>query len=127
MKFLAKYSLCIQGDSGVPLIRDQAVNGVSQPGESSKPASVLFSNQAAQIPLRFVFRMNRATFCGRIWDSTHLLSSSMSSPCLLSFMLSVGRLNAAMLCEVILDSPTQIKLIVGARLRLRAPGCRPRS
>jgi hypothetical protein len=42
MKFLAKYSLCIQGDSGVPLIRDQAVNGVSQPGESSNPASVLF-------------------------------------------------------------------------------------
>ena len=31
----------------------------------------------------------------------------MSSPCLLSFMLSVGRLNVAMLCEVILDSPTQ--------------------
>jgi hypothetical protein len=38
-------------------------------------------------------------------------------------MLSVGRLNAVVLCEVILDSPTQIKLIVGARLRLRAPGC----
>ena len=38
--------------------------------------------------LRFVFRMNRATCGGRIWDSTHLLSSSMSSPSLLSFMLS---------------------------------------
>jgi len=42
---------------------------------------------------------------GRIWDSTHPLFSSMSSPCLLSFKRN--------------------EAIVGARLRLRGPGCRP--
>jgi len=72
-----------------------------------------------------IFRINLAMLRGRIWDSTHLLSSSLSSPCLLSFMLSVGCLNAAMLCEVILGFFDAMKLIVGARLRLRAPGCRP--
>src|SRR5580704_7212164 len=89
--------------------------------------AVFFLDQTARLICTSPFRMNSGASGGRIWDSTHLLSSSMSSPCLLSFMLSVGRLNAAMLCEVIVDSPTQIKLIVGARLRLRAPGCRPRS
>jgi hypothetical protein len=75
-----------------------------------------FLDQTARLICTSPFRMNSGASGGRIWDSTHLLSSSMSSPCLLSFMLSVGRLNAAMLYEVILDSPTQIKLIVGARL-----------
>ena len=35
---------------------------------------------------------------GRIWDSTHLLSLSVSSICLLSLLLSVGGLTSGMLC-----------------------------
>ena len=38
--------------------------------------------------------MNSATCGGRIWDSTHLLSFSISSCCLLSLMLSDWCLNA---------------------------------
>src|ERR1700719_4196323 len=41
--------------------------------------------------------MNSATSGGRIWDSTHLLSFSISSCCLLSLMLSDWCLNAGRL------------------------------
>ena len=45
----------------------------------------------------YVLRLNRVIYCGRIWDSTHLPSFSISSCCLLSLMLSDWCLNAGRL------------------------------
>jgi hypothetical protein len=49
---------------------------------------------AARILCASSFRMNSGTAGGRIWDSTHVLSLSISSCCLLSSMLSDRCLNA---------------------------------
>ena len=54
----------------------------------------LFFKLASTDSCALSFRMNSATCGGRIWDSTHLLSFSISSCCLLSLMLSDWCLNA---------------------------------
>ena len=73
-----------------------------------KCSAVFFLDQTARLICTSPFRMNSGASGGRIWDSTHLLSSAMSPPLFALFhAVREERLNAAMLCEVILDSPTQ--------------------
>jgi hypothetical protein len=51
-----------------------------------------FFKSGAPIHRRLAFRINKAMCDGRIWDSTHSRSFSVSFFCLLSSLLSVGAL-----------------------------------